>query len=575
MPRVSEDEILALVASGKFDSQWYLQEYPDVAMTGLSPEEHYLWIGRALDRKGSPKALSVTSWAPLNWCVMTTPHTLFLAKMVASSLRRHGWTVDVVTEAPRNFSHDYYIVLCAQMFEHLPPGDRRVCYQLEQSVSSRWFTPDYFSVLENSLAVFEYSLKNIEFLSSKGIVYPHIFYLPIGAQGSEKQTLRSDDKKYDILFYGDYKSSPRRRRFLDRANVKYNIKVVDDVFGDDVHVLIRQSRFVLNLHYYEGALLETPRIQECVSLGTPVISEATLDMGDYPYVKDAVVFFEEGSIEDMERAIDYALSSSLHEDGIRSSVALSQRNFEFMFDRFLIARDFLPAHQVDKIELPNVFDARMVSLSLPETINRRRIFEAENIRDCAIFDGMRKSPGWIGCGMSYKVLCAGALKKNKQHVIVVEDDVILDDKFEKNLESVWRYLDTLDGDWDIFSGVIASLHDNVEVSNVERFEGIDFITVNKMTSMVFNIYNHSAMKLIADWSPINSDVESNAIDRYLENSNLKVVVAHPYIAGHREEVHSTLWGFKNTQYVDMIQESEDRLGSLKDAWLRAHPKQFA
>ena len=88
-----------------------------------------------------------------------------------------------------------------------------------------------------------------------------------------------------------------------------------------------------------------------------------------------------------------------------------------------------------------------------------------------------------------------------------------------------------------------------------------------MTSTVFNIYNRKAMQCIADWSPINSHVETNTIDRYLENAGLRVVVAHPYIAGHREEVHSTLWGFQNTQYVDMIQESQERLGKLKDEWI--------
>ena len=140
-----------------------------------------------------------------------------------------------------------------------------------------------------------------------------------------------------------------------------------------------------------------------------------------------------------------------------------------MFDRFLVARDFLPVFKLDEIALPDVFDSRMVSLSLPETVRRRRIFEAEKLSDCAIFDGMRKSPGWIGCGMSYKVLCAGALKRGKKQLTVVEDDVVLGGKFEQNFETVCRYLKKIDGHWDIFSGVIASLHDDVKVAKVERW----------------------------------------------------------------------------------------------------------
>jgi hypothetical protein len=217
----------------------------------------------------------------------------------------------------------------------------------------------------------------------------------------------------------------------------------------------------------------------------------------------------------------------------------------------------------------------MVSLSLPETVRRRRTFEAENIKDCAIFDGIRKSPGWIGCGMSYKLLCAEALKRGKEQLIVIEDDVELDAEFERKFAIVGRYLEKIEGRWDIFSGVIASLHDNVTVSTVEQFEGIDFVTIDKMTSMVFNIYNRKAMGLIADWSPLNADVQTNAIDRYLEHADLRVVVAHPYIAGHRTEVHSTLWNFQNTQYVEMIEESEKRLGRQKDEWLVSQGAAFA
>jgi GR25 family glycosyltransferase involved in LPS biosynthesis len=565
--KVSDGEVEALLASGDFNAEWYLSEYPDVALTGLPPAQHYLWIGRLLNRKGSPNPTAAPS---LNWCVMATPHTLFLAKMIASNLQRHGWQAEVVTEPPLDFDHDYYIVLCSQMFERLPPGDRRVCYQLEQSVSSRWFTADYLSTLENSLAVLDYSLTNIEFLAEKGISYPHVFYLPIGAR-SGSHTLDASEKLYDLLFYGDYKSSPRRRSFLEAIGEKYRLKIVDEVFGDEIHEMIRQSRFVLNLHYYEGALLEMPRIQECLSLGTPVISEGTSDLIDYSHLNGAVTFFDEGSIQDMQRAIADVLAEPVNEDAIANSVSSSQRHFEFMFDRFLIAKDLLPTSAVDQVKLPDIFDSRIISVSLPETVRRRRMFEAENMADCAIFDGMRKSPGWIGCGMSYKTLCAEALKQGREQLIIVEDDIDLDNQFDHKLAAVCRYLKKIDGKWDIFSGFIASLHEDVAVSNVERFEGLDFVTINKMTSMVLNIYSRNAMQLIANWSPVNPHVETNAIDRYLEHANLKVVVAHPYIAGHRPEVHSTLWNFQNTQYVDMIDESEDRLGILKRAWLAAHP----
>lgn len=47
----SEADVSALKASGEFDEQWYINEYPDVARTGIEPARHYLWIGQLLGRQ--------------------------------------------------------------------------------------------------------------------------------------------------------------------------------------------------------------------------------------------------------------------------------------------------------------------------------------------------------------------------------------------------------------------------------------------------------------------------------------------------------------------------------------------
>ncbi len=56
MPIVSEADMAALRASGQFDPVWYAEVYPDVALLGLDPAEHYLWIGRRLGRFASARA---------------------------------------------------------------------------------------------------------------------------------------------------------------------------------------------------------------------------------------------------------------------------------------------------------------------------------------------------------------------------------------------------------------------------------------------------------------------------------------------------------------------------------------
>lgn len=53
MSEVTEAEVLLLRASGKFDDQWYIENYPDVEALGMDPAAHYLWLGRRLGRKPS------------------------------------------------------------------------------------------------------------------------------------------------------------------------------------------------------------------------------------------------------------------------------------------------------------------------------------------------------------------------------------------------------------------------------------------------------------------------------------------------------------------------------------------
>lgn len=43
-----------LVDADTFDAEWYLERYPDVALSGLDPADHYQWLGRRLRRLPAP-----------------------------------------------------------------------------------------------------------------------------------------------------------------------------------------------------------------------------------------------------------------------------------------------------------------------------------------------------------------------------------------------------------------------------------------------------------------------------------------------------------------------------------------
>ena len=51
-----KDKIEQLMMSGSFDSNWYIEQYPDVVRIGMDPAEHYLRYGKKLGRGSRPRS---------------------------------------------------------------------------------------------------------------------------------------------------------------------------------------------------------------------------------------------------------------------------------------------------------------------------------------------------------------------------------------------------------------------------------------------------------------------------------------------------------------------------------------
>ena len=522
-------------------------------------EAYQRWEGMNRHIISDGKMRSRTSWG-----ILATPHTLFVAKSIERRLREHGWDVHLMTESPDEFSHGFYVVICPQMFKKLPPYEKLISFQMEQSVSTRWFNDRYLKILNDSFAVLEYATHNFPFLKGKGLYYPHVHYLPIGGQHRHGDTSPPIVKACDVLFYGDNLSSPRRQHMLSALKTKFDVQVKNDTFGLAMEGAIRSARIIINLHYYEDALLEVPRIWECLSLGTPVVSEDARDRGDYPELDGVVNFFEQGSVSSMLLAVEETLENPISEQEIYRAVETSGRRFSFMFDRFLLAMDFLPVGYVGRMDLLVPKSVDKVILTMPETYSRHQAVLAEHrLNGWALFEGIRRQPGWIGCGLSYYVLAHHAICHGLNRLVVAEDDIFLPEDFSRRFETVNRFLDQRTDKWTMFSGLISDLHENVNILSVEEFEGMTFAVVDKMTSTVFNIYNLESLEILASWNAENLDPSINTIDRFIEQQkDLRIIVAIPYLVGQNDDLDSVLWGFNNERYSKMITESENRLREM-------------
>ena len=503
--------------------------------------------------------------------VMATQHTLFVAHLLAQGLERAGFEVEVTTQPPQGgFDRDVYIVVCPQMFKRLPPGEKRIAFQMEQSVSSRWFTPEYLKVLEQSLAVFDYAQTNLEFLEQKGISYPHTFLLPIGGFDGYPSYLQSvsldvapqqPDAPCDVLFYGDV-NAPRRQQMLAALRERFQVRVEGNLFGPALHRALASARVVVNIHYYEGALLETTRIYECLSLGVSVVSESSVDMAEHDHLTSAVRFVPVGDTMALIQAVEEALASPSAADAesIQAVTVHSERHFEFMLYRALYALRMIRHGDWMALTSRTPLPANRLALSLPETPHRRTAFLKVCPAGVEVFDGMRYTPGWVGCALSYKYLAQRALDAQWTRLEVMEDDVLFPQDYAQRKAAVDAYLDEHEGQWDVFAGLIALLHPDTQVLSVEHRDGMTFVTVDRMISMVHNTYAPTALQVLASWDERNQDAHTNTIDRHLQSSQrLRVVTTLPFLVGHHEELHSSLWGVPNTQYSELIAQAQREL----------------
>jgi SAM-dependent methyltransferase len=98
------------------------------------------------------------------------------------------------------------------------------------------------------------------------------------------------ERPIDLLFFGVI--NDRRARLLNAIEAAgCQVTLFDKpLFGPERDQFIGQSKAVLNLHHYESGRFEQIRAGQCLSLGTPVISERTASTSSVAHFENTVLF---------------------------------------------------------------------------------------------------------------------------------------------------------------------------------------------------------------------------------------------------------------------------------------------
>jgi hypothetical protein len=200
-----------------------------------------------------------------------------------------------------------------------------ICYQLEQKDISKWINYKYLLAILNSKLTWDYSKSNInkfdENIKKKIKLFkiPLISYYCFKPQIYNKYITNNENNGniickneiYDILFFGHM--NERRHKIINyimkKLNNKYKFHYITGLYGDALFEKILQSKIVLNIHYYEGSILETCRINEILSCNKLVISELPdiSDIENKNYYNDLIIYYD--NINDLIDKITFYLEN--------------------------------------------------------------------------------------------------------------------------------------------------------------------------------------------------------------------------------------------------------------------------
>lgn len=494
--------------------------------------------------------------------ILCTSHTLFVAKLLKKYLEAYGLTVNsVADQEPAVYDSSLHIIICAQLFKRMP--SRYVVFQMEQSVSSRWFNAEYAAILNKAEAVIDYSKINLTYLQEQqSIEFSKLYYVPISnipaSHLSCDHLPETTEPSYEVVFYGDV-HNPRRKAFLDAISKQFKTLIVSEVFGSALYSQLKQAKVLVNIHYYEGALLETTRLYEALSLGLNIVSEASVDMADHQALTPWVTFTPIGDLDAMLQAIQAQLDQPRRLVELPDDLAAAS----FHIGRVLVGLGLLSPLAVKSF--PAALNKQALQqplcLSMPESHQRHAAFR-ERHPEVEVFHGLRFNIGWIGCALSYSYLAQQALKQGNDYLEVWEDDVVLNAQALERWQAakaVFFELEKSATPCDLLSGLLADVSDATQILDFFEIEGASYVVIDRMISAVCNFYGKKPLGFMASWDASNQDVHLNTMDRYLEKKELRVLVPLPFIAGHNPEQDSTLWGCQNSQYDTMIAESEAKL----------------
>jgi hypothetical protein len=505
----------------------------------------------------------------IHFKIVTTKFIESIAQNLQNILKKFNIISDIIYElSDEDENNDNFYIIISYKFNKTFLPKKYILYVVEQTESRFFKDNKYLNMIKNANYIWDLCVKNRKLFME----YPFTNYYYLQCPFIKDKSYVVSNK-YDILFYGTINN--RRKTILDKLNNKYNIYIVNNIIGADRDELIKQSKIILNLHYYFEAGLETCRLNETLKFNKLVISELPFDdFYNTELYKNSIIFIDNinddlSNINNLYNTIDKYLQNDFEYNKKINEIIINndilQNKSEFNIQKLL-----LPLYNSTNVYynydlIPN----KIYCLHLVETPERIKAFNNQKYKpDVEIFPAIKYNPGWVGCALSYVNLIYNAKRCNLDKITICEDDCRFKNDSKTSFDILYNNINyALDiiKKWDMFVGCVADLPDDTNISNVYKYKDMTFIEINKMHSNVFNIYNKSCYDTIINWD-FNDKSRYNQIDQYLKKQNLKIIITYPFYFDCLD-ITSTIWD-KNLYetYNTMFQNSLNTIKNKLDKW---------
>lgn len=176
------------------------------------------------------------------------------------------------------------ITLLNENITYLPPN-KYIIYQIEQLNQNKYYynklNQNMIHLMLTSYAIYDYSIVNLDYYPDflKSSIQVFIPYIPYNLENLETlETMLREDNKKNILFIGTLNT--RRTNILNNLKnhivsqkLDYNLLIFQKLFNEELKELLKSCSYVLNLHYYDNAILEVFRFEDVIPYNVKILSE--------------------------------------------------------------------------------------------------------------------------------------------------------------------------------------------------------------------------------------------------------------------------------------------------------------